>query len=151
MTSSWKQTMVSLLFLVASATASGRGAVWLTDFGQAKKLAAQRDVPILVDFTGSDWCGWCMKLDEEVFSQRTFRQYAAKNLVLFKADFPRQKKQDKALRERNKQLASKYGVRGFPTVFLLRADGTVIARTGYQPGGAGAYVEHLKELQAGTL
>jgi protein disulfide-isomerase len=119
---------------------------WVTDFEAAKKEAAERNVPILADFSGSDWCGWCIKLDGEVFSREEFRKYAKDNLVLFLADFPAAKPQSEELKKQNKELAEKYGVRGFPTVLLLDAKGEVLARTGYRRGGAEAYVEYLKEM-----
>lgn len=119
---------------------------WLTDFEQAKEVAAEKNLPILADFSGSDWCGWCIKLDNEVFSKEAFKAYAAENLVLFLADFPRSKEQSDAVKEQNQALAEKYGVRGFPTVLLLDAQGNVLERTGYQRGGPEAYVEHIKEL-----
>ena len=122
------------------------GDVWLTDFEAAKKLAAEKNLPILVDFSGSDWCGWCIKLDNEVFSQDAFKAYAKDNLVLFLADFPNSKPQPAEVKEQNEALAEKYGIRGFPTVLLLDAEGNVLNRTGYQRGGAEKYVEHIKEL-----
>lgn len=121
-------------------------AEWLTDFEAAKREAAERNVPILADFSGSDWCGWCIKLDSEVFGKEEFTKYASKNLVLFVADFPAQKPQPEALKEQNKKLAAKYEVKGFPTVLVLDAKGEVMARTGYRRGGAEQYVEHLKEV-----
>ena len=119
---------------------------WLTDFEAAKKQAAEENLPILVDFSGSDWCGWCIKLDNEVFSQDEFKDYAEENLVLFLADFPRSKPQPEDIQKQNKALSQKYGVRGFPTVLLLNAGGEVLGRTGYQRGGPEAYVKHLKDL-----
>jgi len=119
---------------------------WLTDFEAAKKQAAEKNLPILVDFSGSDWCGWCIKLDNEVFSQDEFKDYAEENLVLFLADFPRSKPQPEDIQKQNKALSQKYGVRGFPTVLLLNAGGEVLGRTGYQRGGPEAYVKHLKDL-----
>jgi len=119
---------------------------WLTDFEAAKRDAAKREVPILADFSGSDWCRWCMKLDEEVFRQTEFAKYAKDNLVLFLADFPSRKKQTDEVRRQNKALADKFGIKGYPTVLLLDADGKVLVRTGYMRGGAEKYVEHLKEI-----
>lgn len=120
--------------------------VWFTDFAQAQAEARKLKRPILADFTGSDWCGWCVKLDKEVFSQKQFKSYAAKNLVLLTVDFPRSKWQTPAEKKANSALAQKYHVNGFPTVLLLDADGNVIARTGYAQGGANRYVNHLKKL-----
>jgi len=119
---------------------------WSTDFEAAKTAAAKENKPILADFTGSDWCIWCKRLDSEVFSKEAFKTFARANLVLFVADFPSKKQLDKATADQNKGLAEKYGVKGFPTVLLLDAEGKVLAQTGYKPGGAEAYVEHLKGL-----
>ncbi len=121
-------------------------AAWEESFSDAKKAAAERGVPILADFSGSDWCGWCIKLDREVFSDKTFTDFAAANLVLFMADFPRRKAQSTSLKEQNRKLADEYRVEGFPTVLLLDATGKELARTGYRPGGAEKYVQHLKGL-----
>ena len=132
--------------LLVSFTACANDLEWLTDFERAKELASEKDVPILVDFTGSDWCGWCMKLKAEVFSKEEFQQYAKKNFVLFIADFPRMKKIPAEVSRQNRALANKYGIQGFPTILLLDEKGNVLAQTGYRRGGAKAYVEHLRGL-----
>lgn len=137
-----------LLALIVSGCGSlvfaGEG--WMTDFEAAKKLAAEKKVTILADFSGSDWCGWCIKLNKEVFDKDEFKKFASENLVLFLADFPSGTKLPAELAKQNERLASEYGVQGFPTVLLLDATGKVMARTGYRPGGAAAYVEHIKLL-----
>ncbi len=122
------------------------GEEWLTDFNKAKKEAAEKKLPILADFSGSDWCGWCIKLDKEVFSQAEFKAFAKDQVVLFLADYPRAKEQSAEVKSQNEQLSKEYAVQGFPTVLILDAEGKVIARTGYRKGGAGAYVQHLKDL-----
>lgn len=119
---------------------------WLTSFKEAKEQAAKRKVPILVDFSGSDWCGWCVKLDQEVFSKPEFVDYASKNLVLLMVDFPRRKPQSEELKKQNETLSNQFGIQGFPTVLLLNSDGNVLAQTGYRAGGAEAYVKHLQDL-----
>lgn len=121
-------------------------ALWLTSLADAKAEAAKRKVPILVDFSGSDWCGWCIKLDEEVFSTPVFKEYAAKNLVLLLVDFPRAKPQDAGTKKQNQALVDKFGVEGFPTILLLDENEKLIARTSYQPGGGENYVKHLGKL-----
>jgi thiol:disulfide interchange protein len=123
---------------------------WLTDFEAAKAAAAKRGVPILIDFSGSDWCGWCIRLDKEVFKQDAFRDFASESVVLFLADFPRRSKLPAEQRKQNEQLMRKYGVRGFPTVLLVDKTGKELARTGYRRGGPEAYVEHLRELIGGN-
>ncbi|HJO95407.1 MAG TPA: thioredoxin family protein [Victivallales bacterium] len=84
--------LLSITLMLASVSlfaASGSG--WLTNWNEAKKLSAAQNKPILMDFSGSDWCGWCIKLDKEVFSKSKFKKFANKNLILFLADFPSQK------------------------------------------------------------
>jgi protein disulfide-isomerase len=119
---------------------------WGTDMKAALKQAKEADKLILASFSGSDWCGWCIKLDKEVFHTDAFNDFASKTFVLFQADYPMKSKQPKELKQQNEALAEKYQVRGFPTVLLLNGDGAVVAQTGYQRGGPEAYIKHLKEL-----
>jgi len=119
---------------------------WTTDYEAALKQAKAENKSVLIDFTGSDWCGWCIKLDREVFSQPAFKEYAQKDLVRVYIDFPRGKPQSDALKEKNKELAEKFGVQGLPTIVILNSEGQMIGKTGYQRGGAENYVEHLQEI-----
>jgi thioredoxin-related protein len=135
-----------ILALLVGAVQAGEG--WLTDLAAAQKMAVEKNRPILVDFSGSDWCGWCIKLDKEVFSQEAFKAYADEHLVLLLLDFPRRKELPVEQRQQNNMLMKQYGVEGFPTVLLLDKDAKEIARTGYQEGGPEAYVKHLQELMA---
>jgi len=137
--------LFTLLGLQASLSA-GEG--WMTDFKAAKAKAAAENKPILVDFTGSDWCGWCIKLDKEVFSQAAFQEYAEEELVLVELDFPRAKKQSAELKAQNEALAQHYGIRGFPTILVLSPEGKLIEKTGYRRGGAEQYVDHIQEIVA---
>lgn len=137
---------MGLSFLMMVGCALSDGATWGTDYEAACKQAKETQRPILIDFTGSDWCGWCIKLDKEVFDLPAFKAYAKDNLVLLKLDFPRRKKLKAELVKQNEKLMEQFGVRGFPTILLVNADGKELARTGYQSGGAKAYVEHLKAL-----
>ncbi len=121
-------------------------AEWMTDFVKAKAKAAGSGKPIFALFTGSDWCGWCIALHNEVLKTQEFNEYAAKELVLFEADFPRGKKISKEIREQNQNLAQVYGTQGFPTVLILDQNGKKLSQTGYQAGGGEKYVEHLKKL-----
>lgn len=121
-------------------------AAWETDFAKASTNASKSELYMLLDFSGSDWCGWCMKLDAEVFSKADFKKYAKTNLVCVMVDFPHQKTQSKKLKEQNAELAKKYDVHGYPTVIILSPEGDLVGRTGYQEGGAKKYVEHLKEM-----
>lgn len=119
---------------------------WLDSFEKAKTEAAANKQPIFAFFTGSDWCGWCVKLKKEVLDTKGFEDFAAGNLVLFEADFPRAKPLSDEVKKQNAELAAKYGVRGYPSVFLLDAEGKVLGKTGYQQGGEKVYIEHLRKL-----
>jgi len=120
--------------------------VWLTDWNEAMKMAQSYARPVVVDFTGSDWCIWCQKLEEEVFSKDEFINYAKDNLILLKVDFPRAIEQSNELKAFNQQKLKEYKVEGFPTIVIINEKSQEIARTGYRPGGAEQYVKHLQEL-----
>lgn len=130
-----------------SAFAGGEG--WTHDFAAAKKQAADEKKDLLIDFTGSDWCGWCIKLNEEVFSLDPFKTGVKDKFVLVELDFPKDKsKLSEETQAQNEKLQSEYAVQGFPTILLCDADGKPFAKTGYQPGGPEKYVAHLDELRA---
>lgn len=120
--------------------------MWVTDYAAAVKKAKKENKSLLLNFTGSDWCGWCIKLDKEVFSQAEFKEYAEENLVLVKLDFPKRTQISEAEKAQNNELAQKYGIRGFPTIILLDNDEKLVGQTGYQRGGAAAYVEHVEGM-----
>lgn len=121
---------------------------WVTDFSQAKATAKAEKKDLLIDFTGSDWCSWCVKLDQEVFSQEAFKTAAPKSFVLVKLDFPKDKSLiTPELEAQNKKLAEQYPIQGYPTILLADADGLVYGQTGYQPDGAEKYVAMLAEMQ----
>ncbi len=141
--------ILTLILLGGSRLFAGYG--WLMDFEEARAEAEARNVPILINFTGSDWCAPCIRLDNKVFSKEEFQNYSASNLVLFKADFPRNKPQSDTVKQQNRKLAEKYGIIGFPTILILSAEGDELGRTGYRAGGPEIYIEHLEKLTAGAL
>ncbi len=120
------------------------GVQWLTNLPQAQAQAKNENKLVLLDFTGSDWCGWCIKLDQDTFSKPEFADYARKNLVLVQLDFPDKKPQAKALKQANAALQKKYGVTGYPTLIAMKPDGTVVwTQTGYLEGGPPALITEL--------
>lgn len=119
---------------------------WQTNLEQAVAQAKKENKAVLVNFTGSDWCKWCMKLNAEVFSQDEFEKYAEKNLVLVRLDFPRNIQQSYETKMYNNTLAQRYGIQGFPTILVFNNQGQLVAKTGYQPGGAGNYVNHIQSF-----
>jgi thioredoxin-related protein len=132
------------LFCLTLAVSVSAASGWKTDLPAALKEAKKDGKVVLVDFSGSDWCGWCIRLDKEVFNKPAFKKFAKKKLVLVMLDFPRNKPQTNKLKAANQRLAQKYGVRGFPTVLLLDATGKVLLKTGYQAGGPKKYIKHLE-------
>ncbi|MDP2172529.1 MAG: thioredoxin family protein [Candidatus Cloacimonadaceae bacterium] len=119
---------------------------WITDWDQALAASKELGRPVLIDFTGSDWCGWCIKLKGEVFSKPAFIEYAKDNLILLMIDFPRKRKLPVEQQTANQKLAEKFEVEGFPTIVLVNENGKEIKRTGYQPGGPEKYIDHIKSL-----
>ena len=117
---------------------------WEDNLETALQKAKIENKAVLVNFTGSDWCQWCIKLSDEVFSKSEFEDYAEENLILVRLDFPRSIEQSTETKAYNNQLAQKYGVQGFPTILLFNSQGKMVLQTGYQPGGPVSYVEHLK-------
>ena len=118
---------------------------WLTDFAAAKQRAAGENKKMLLDFTGSDWCYFCKRLDAEVLDTPTFKDFA-KDYVLMRVDFPRSQELPPDLKEQNKALAQQYRINGFPTLVELSPSGQEIARqSGYHPGsGPQAYIAQFK-------
>lgn len=143
-----KKLILSLMVSLAAVSFSmGAEGLWMHDFEAAKAKAAKEGKPIFINFTGTDWCGWCIKLEKEVFSQKAFQDYAKENLVLVEVDFPKKKEQSAELKEQNKKLDKEYGVEGYPTLYLLDAQGKKLTGDiGYREGGPEAYVAHLKSL-----
>jgi len=132
---------LTLIGITASAESN-----WVTDYKKAQEDAKAGKKLMLLNFTGSDWCGWCMKLDREVFSTPEFQNFASKNLVLVKLDFPRRKPQTEALKKQNEQLAQKYGIQGFPTIIVLNGQGEKVGELGYMEGGPSPFLAKLETL-----
>ena len=122
--------------------------VWMTDYKAAMKKAAAAKKDMLIDFSGSDWCRYCIMLDKEVFSQKEFIEAASKDFVFVMLDFPRDKsKTTPQLQAQNEELQKEFHVEGFPTVYLTDAKGMPYARTGYMEGGPKVYLEHISKLR----
>jgi thioredoxin-related protein len=92
---------------------------WFTDLQKANELATKTHKPIFGFFTGSDWCGWCRKLQNDVFSKPSFIEWAKKNVVLLELDFPRAKKLTPELQQQNAGLQQAFQVNGYPTIWIF--------------------------------
>jgi thioredoxin-related protein len=142
-----RKSVIGLLAGLALLQASAGELQWMTDLPKAQEKAKAEKKLVMLDFTGSDWCGWCIKLHKEVFSQAEFSEYAAKNLVLVEVDFPRSKQQSAELKSANQALQSKYKIEGYPTIIVLNSDGKKVGELGYQPGGPKAFIAELDKLK----
>jgi thioredoxin-related protein len=138
--------LCSLIFV--SAGFAMADANWLTDYAAAKAKAKSDNKLMLLDFTGSDWCGFCKRMKAEIFSKPQFQDYATKNLILVELDFPMAKPQSDALKMQNQKLASEYEVEGFPTLIVLSPDGKRVGNFfGYQQGGPEPFIAALERLR----
>lgn len=118
--------------------------LWLTQYDSALAKAKAENKIVLMDFSGSDWCGWCKKLDREIFSTSEFADYADRKLVLLKVDFPKKARLSVEQEEHNQALAQKYNIEGFPTVILLDSSENMIGTLGYMEGGPKAFIAELE-------
>jgi thioredoxin-related protein len=142
---------LALVGLVAASLMQGcsKGALDHEGYRAARARAEAESKCMLLAFTGSDWCDWCIKLEAEVFSRPVFRNFAESNLVMLVIDFPSDESaKTLAARKQDSALADYFGVNGFPTVLIICPEGNAVARTGYKDGGPKAYVEHVKQLMA---
>src|SRR5215475_7800483 len=142
-----KKILVGLCACLAIAKAGAEDLTWLTDVPKAVASAKADNRLVMLDFTGSDWCGWCIKLHNEVFSKPEFAEYAKKNLVLVEVDFPQKKKQSEELKKANTALQEKYKIEGYPTIIVLDGEGKKVGELGYQPGGPKAFTAELDKLK----
>lgn len=137
---------------VVLALSASAGELWTENAQEAMAQAAKEKKEkkdLLINFTGSDWCGWCIKLDKEVFSQDAFVAEASKHFVFLKLDFPKSRPLSDEIKKQNAEWQKKFAVRGYPTIILADATGKPYAQTIYRPGGADAYLKHLAELRQG--
>jgi protein disulfide-isomerase len=134
---------VALLLMISRFSAAHAAVAWTTDLPKAQSQAKAESKAVLVNFTGSDWCGWCIRLRKEVFARPEFEEYAAKRLVLVEVDFPKHKTQPETLKQANHALAAKFGIEGYPTLLVLDADGKTLGKLGYVPGGPKPFLKSL--------
>ena len=142
-----KKTLVTLLLIMGSFAVQAQELVWQTDINKAITISSKEKKPMLLFFTGSDWCGWCIRLQKEVLKTPEFATWAKKNVVLVELDFPRNTPQSDAIKSQNAGIQQAFGVQGYPTVWFASAkqkDGkpsfTGIGNTGYLAGGPAAWL-----------
>jgi len=120
--SSKKPNKIDIKPMVSNTAQEKSDIKWFTNLEKAQLEAKKTGKTIFVHFTGSDWCKWCIRLNKEVYSKKEFSDYAKNNLVMVKFDYPRNTPQPIEVKEYNQDMLRKFGVQGFPTVFLLDFD-----------------------------
>jgi len=144
MKTAFRHLLPVALLLLVSACAFADG--WTVHYADAMAKAQTDNKAVLLNFTGSDWCPWCIKMKQETLDTGEFRQYADDNLELVTLDFPNAVPQPPSIKAQNKQLQKKYKVDGFPTFILLSSDGRVLwKQVGYLEGGPQAFVGQLQQ------
>ena len=127
---------------------------WHTDMSKASELSMKEKKPLMLFFTGSDWCGWCIRLQNEVFKKEDFKKWAKDNVILVELDFPKRTPQDDAIKMQNAQLQQIFQVRGYPTVWLVNPEKTdegkinlnALGSTGYVAGGSEKWLESANTI-----
>jgi thioredoxin-related protein len=142
-----KKILLPLLLLVSY---YGQAQNWQIDFEQAKKIATDQDKNIIIVFSGSDWCAPCIKLDKNIWQSESFKNEAAKDWVLIKANFPRKKANElsKEQKEHNRKLADKYNIEGsFPLVVILDKNGKLLGKMGFKNVSPEEYIKMIHALE----
>jgi thioredoxin-related protein len=131
---------------MAGATTQAATAKWEDNAKKGLEQAKTEKKPALLNFTGSDWCGWCVKLKKEVFDTKEFKEWAQKRVVLIEVDFPEGKYQSSKTKKENKALAAEHKVEGYPTIVVVSPEGKAVARMGYQEGGPTPWIESAEKV-----
>jgi protein disulfide-isomerase len=121
---------------------------WQTDLSKAVSISIAEKKPIMLFFTGSDWCGWCMRLKKEVFNHNKFKTWSDNNIILVELDFPRRKKLDPNILNQNRELQKVFGVSGYPTCWLVspqilennKVNFLKLGKLGYVAGGTDKWI-----------
>ena len=150
-----RKTLITLFVVVGSMTIQAQELAWETNLEKAAKVAIQTKKPLLLFFTGSDWCGWCIRLQKEVLKTPEFAVWAKENVVLVELDFPRRSPQLPDIQKQNMELQQVFEVRGYPTVWLptpSKKDGKInldkLGSTGYVAGGPLKWLEAANQILA---
>jgi protein disulfide-isomerase len=135
--------------LALAMTAFASAGEWMTDYKAALALSKKTGKPVMADFTGSDWCGWCIRLHKEVFDTPGFAAWAKKNVILLELDYPQRKALPAGLKMQNDQLAEKYKIEGYPTILFLDSKGQILGNYGYDSGGPSKWTQNADKMIKG--
>jgi thioredoxin-related protein len=142
-----KKIILIALFFLGTTISQAQELKWYTDVKEAITVSNKEKKPLLLFFTGSDWCGWCIRLQKEVLTTPEFSKWAKESVILVELDYPRRTAQSDALKSQNNELQQIFGIQGFPTVYFANAsvkegkiNFTGLGSTGYVAGGPAAWI-----------
>ncbi len=142
-----RKLFIVVLLVVGFSTQAQEGLTWQTDIKKAIEISNKEQKPMFLFFTGSDWCGWCIRLQNEVFRTPEFTAWAKEKVVLVELDFPRKTPQSEDIKMQNAQMQQLFQVQGYPTVWLVKPttkDGKTnfdqLGKTGYVAGGPATWI-----------
>lgn len=135
-----KKLLLTLFVTISVLSLQAQEAEWHTDLNKAMSLSDKSKKPLFLFFTGSDWCGWCMKLQKEVFKTPEFAKWAKENVILVELDFPRKSTQTDEMKMQNAQLNNFFKVRGYPTVWITDVSKAKDGKVQFAPRGSSGYV-----------
>ena len=146
-----KKVIATVLLLACTLALRAETGEWLTDFSAAKKKAKEENKPMLMLFTGSDWCPYCIQWEKEAFSKPEFQEYAKKNLVLLLVDFPEKKKLPKTQLRANEALQDRFKIEEYPTVVMLDSNAKKLGKFNYTEGGPKALLGKIEDTRDGKV
>ena len=148
-----KYISILLLFLSINVFSQEGDLEWHTDLNKAIEISIESEKPLFMFFTGSDWCGWCIRLQKEVFFKPDFVKWAKENLVLVELDFPRRKKLEESLKQQNENLRQMFAVRGYPTGWFVvpeikenKVNFKRLGSQGYVAGGPKNWIDGANKI-----
>ena len=155
--------VLGLGFLISSFVSNvndeteSEGLTWYTSLDEAHELSKEQEKPIFGFFTGSDWCGWCHKLEKDVFSKEAFITWADESVILLELDFPKRTEQSEELKKQNRELQAAFGVRGYPTIWIFNSEKdestgkmnlSALGKMGYMPNET-VFIEEANKIIGG--
>jgi protein disulfide-isomerase len=150
-----KKIAITLFLVLGSLTIQAQELTWQTDMNKALEISKKSQKPLFLFFTGSDWCGWCIRLQKEVFKTPEFAKWAKDNVILVELDFPRSTPQQPEIKKQNAELQQTFAVQGYPTVWFVKGskkDGKInlekLGSTGYVAGGPTAWLAVADKILA---
>ena len=148
-----KKIVFTLLLVLGSMTIEAQELTWHTDINKAMEVSKKTKKPLFLFFTGSDWCGWCIRLQKEVFRTPEFTKWANENVVLVELDYPRKTPQTPEIVKQNQELQQAFAVQGYPKIWFVNAtkkDGKVnfekLGESGYMAGGPSVWINSANEI-----